>query len=77
MKSKLHYLLKGLTPDQKKELSADLSITVSSLWRITRNVDTIQIQQLRIIVPYLENVYGYSEVMGWDSLYAKTEGYAS
>lgn len=68
-KTNLHRLVKGLSKDERKMLVETLDVSDVHLSRMMNNVGNIRLNQLQIIIPFLESVYGSDTVADWNNLY--------
>ena len=59
----LHRLFRGLSQEDKKELASRLDITTVHLARIAQNPGLISVDRARVIMEFLEPLYGESAVV--------------
>lgn len=66
---KLYHLYRGLTTEHKTELSKLLGLNKTYMARLFQNTGKIKMNQLAIIVPFLENIYGENTLVDWNDIY--------
>lgn len=68
-KSNLNRLVKGLSKEERKILVETLEVSDVHFSRMMNNIGNIKLNQLQIIIPFLEDVYGPDTVADWNNLY--------
>ena len=66
---KLYHYFRGLTKEQKEQLRKLLQLNSVYMARFFQNTGKMRVEQLAIIIPFMEKVYGPDCIADWNDVY--------